>query len=145
MMGAARATEEEPDEDIYLRPLFSSRVQAGPPSPADDHVEERLNLNRFVFRNPGATTIHRVRDDSLRPLGVFEGDLLVIDSSLAPEGGRLVLVEIDGERVVRLLAVSQGRMFLDGGAGGDDSVEIRGDRGPKLLGVVTHSIHTLDE
>jgi hypothetical protein len=56
-----------------------------------------------------------------------------------------VLVEIDGEQAVRLLVESQGRMFLDGGADGDDRVEIRGDRGPKLLGVVTHSIRTLDE
>jgi len=144
MKGAAPATEEERDNDIYLRPLFSSRVQAGPPSPADDHFEERINLNRFVFRNPGATTIHRVRDGSLRPFGVFEGDLLVINASLPPEAGRLVLVEAGGEQAVRLLVVSQGRMFLDGGADGG-SVEIREGRGPKLLGVVTHSIRTLDE
>lgn len=143
MSSAATAAGIESDDDIYLRPLFSSRVQAGTPSPADDAVEERINLNRFIFRNPAATTIYRVRDESLRDFDVFEGDLLVIDGSLPPEGGMLVLVEEAGEQSVRLLVKSQNRFFLDRGA--DGRVELREDGGPKLLGVVTHSIHTLDE
>jgi DNA polymerase V len=143
MGSAASAAGPEPNDDIYLRPLFSSRVQAGAPSPADDAVEERINLNRFIFRNPAATTIYRVRDGSLRDFDVFEGDLLVIDRSLAPEGGRLVLVEEDGEQSVRLLVKSQNRFFLDRGAG--RRAELREGDGPKLLGVVTHSIHTLND
>jgi DNA polymerase V len=143
MVSAVTAAGLEPGEDIYLRPLFSSTVQAGAPFPADDAVEERINLNRFIFRNPAATTIYRVRDESLRDFDVFEGDLLVIDGSLAPEGGRLVLVEEGGEQSVRLLVKSQNRFFLDCGA--DGRAELREGGGPKLLGVVTHSIHTLDE
>ena len=143
MVSAVTAAGLEPGEDIYLRPLFSSTVQAGAPFPADDAVEERINLNRFIFRNPAATTIHRVRDGSLRDFDVFEGDLLVIDGSLAPEGGRLVLVEEAGEQSVRLLVKSQNKFFLDRGA--DGRAELREGDGPKLLGVVTHSIHTLDE
>ena len=143
MGSAAPAADIEPDNDIYLRPLFLSMVQAGAPSPADDAVEERINLNRFIFRNPAATTIYRVRDGSLRDFDGFEGDLLVIDRSLAPEGGRLVLVEEAGEQSVRLLVKSQDRFFLDCDAG--RHVELHGGDGPKLLGVVTHSIHTLDE
>ncbi len=142
MGSAALAAGLEPDEDIYLRPLFSSRVQAGAPSPADDAVEERINLNRFIFRNPAATTIYRVRDGSLRAFDVFEGDLLVIDRSLTPEAGRLVLVEEDGRQSVRLLVKSRGRFFLDGDGG--RRLELREGGGPKLLGVVTYSIHTLD-
>jgi DNA polymerase V len=143
MGSAALAAGLEPNDDIYLLPLFSCTVQAGPPSPADDSVEERINLNRFIFRNPAATTIYRVRDDSLRAFDVFEGDLLVIDRSLAPEGGRLVLVEEGGEQSVRLLVKSQNRFFLDRGAG--RRAELREADGLKLLGVVTHSIHTLDD
>lgn len=145
MGSAALAAGLELNDDIYLRPLFSSRVQAGPPSPADDLVEERINLNRFIFRNPAATTIYRVRDDSLRAFDVFEGDLLVIDRSLIPEGGRLVLVEAGGQQVVRLLVRSGDELLLAGGADDDGRCEFREGQGMKLLGVVTHSIHTLDE
>ena len=145
MRSAATAAAERPDDDIYLRPLFLSRVQAGRPSPADDSVEERINLNRFVFRHPEATTLYRVRDGSLRDYDVFEGDLLVIDGSLAPEAGRLVLVESGGEQTVGLLVRSEDRLFLDYGPAGGARVEFVADDGPKLLGVVTHSIHTLDE
>lgn len=145
MMSAALATNQEPDEDIYLRPLFSSRVQAGSPSPADDYVEERINLNQFIFRNPGATTIYRVRDDALKCFDVFEGDLLVIDRSLRPEGGKLALVEIDGEEMVGLVVKLQDKLFLTGGTDAGSRVEFREGEGLKLLGVVTHSIHTLAE
>jgi DNA polymerase V len=145
MMSAALATNREPDDDIYRRPLFLSSVQAGRPSPADDTVEERINLNQFIFRNPGATTIYRVRDDALQEFDVFEGDLLVIDRSLAPEGGKLALVEMDGEEMVGLLVRLQGKLFLTGGADAGSGVEFREGEGLKLLGVVTHSIHTLDE
>jgi DNA polymerase V len=146
MTSAAPASGKETFDDIYLRPLFLSRVQAGPPSPADDTVEERINLNRFIFRNPAATTLYRVRDGSLRVYDVFEGDLLVIDRSLAPEAGRLVLFEAGGVQAVALLVKARDRLFLDCGAAGAGRVELRrGDEGPKLLGVVTHSIHTLDE
>jgi len=145
MMSAALATNQQPDEDIYLRPLFLSSVQAGRPSPADDTVEERINLNQFIFRNPGATTIHRVRDDALQEFDVFEGDLLVIDRSLAPEDGKLALVEMDGEEMVGLLVKVQDKLFLTGGADAGSRVEFREGEGMKLLGVVTHSIHTLAE
>lgn len=144
MNRSARAGEG-PDDDIYLRPLFQCRVQAGPPSPADDHVEEeRLNLNRFIFRNPSATILHRVEDNSLEGFGVFKGDILVIDMSLEPEDGKLLLVEIDGEKMIRL-AVKSGEDLICS-TGGDTHVrEGLCEGAAKTLGVVTYSIHTLDE
>lgn len=145
MRSTALAMNQEPDDDIYLRPLFLSRVQAGAPFPADGCVEERINLNKFIFRNPGATVIYRVPDDSLTAFDVFRGDLLVIDMSLAPEGGKLALVEINGEQAVRLLVKFQDKLFLTSSADGDYGVEFREGVRLKLLGIVTYSIHTLDE
>lgn len=143
MNRSARAGEG-PDEDIYLRPLFLCRVQAGPPSPADDYVEERLNLNRFIFRNPSSTILHRVEDDSLDGFGIFKGDILVIDRSLQPEDGKLLLVEVGGEKVIRLAVKLRGKLFLSAGR----DVEMReelGEGSAQVLGVVTYSIRTLGE
>lgn len=108
MNSSARAGEG-PDDDIYLRPLFLCRVQAGLPSPADDHVdEERLNLNRFIFRNPSSTILHRIEDDSLEGFGIFKGDILVIDMSPEFEEGHLLLVEVGGKKVIRLAVKLRG-------------------------------------
>lgn len=136
---------EGPDDDIYLRPLFMCRVQAGPPSPADDSVEEeRLNLNRFIFRNPNSTVLHRVKDDLLETFGIFKGDILVVDMSLEPEDRKLVLVEVGDEKVIRLVVRFQEKLFLAAGCDVDAHEEHRGGA-TKILGVVTYSIHTLDE
>lgn len=144
MNSSARAGEG-PDDDLYLRPLFQCRVQAGLPSPTDDHVEEeRLNLNRFIFRNPSATILHRVEDDSLEGFGVFKGDILVIDMSLEPEDGKLLLVEVGGEKVIRLAVKLRGRLFLSDGRDAEKREKLC-EGAAKVLGVVTYSIHTLDE
>ena len=144
-MNRSTRSGEGPDDDIYLRPLFQCRVQAGPPSPADDHVEEeRLNLNRFIFRNPSATILHRVEDDSLEGFGVFKGDILVIDMSLEPGEGKLLLVEVGGEKVIRLAVKRRGKLSLSAGGQVEMREELR-EGAAKVLGVVTYSIHTLGE
>lgn len=144
MNSNARAGEG-PDDDIYLRPLFLCRVQAGPPSPADDHVEEeRLNLNRSIFRNPSSTVLHRVEDNSLEGFGVFKGDILVIDMSLEPEDGKLLLIEVGGEKVIRLAVKLRGKLFLSDGCDAEMREELC-EGAAKMLGVVTYSIHTLGE
>jgi DNA polymerase V len=137
-------SEDPDDNDIYLRPVFLCRVQAGHPSPADDYVDERLNLNRFIFRNPSSTTLHRVEDDSLEGFGIFKGDILVIDRSLQPEDRKLVLVEVGGEKVIRLAVKLQEKLFFSTGRDTDMREELH-DGPAKLLGVVTYSIHTLNE
>jgi DNA polymerase V len=144
MNRTARASEEPDEDDIYLRPLFLCRVQAGPPSTADDHVEERLNLNRFIFRNPSSTILHRVEDDSLEAFGIFRGDILVIDRSLQPEDRKLVLVEVGGEKVIRLAVQLREKMFLSAGGDTDMREELL-EGAVRMLGVVTYSIHTLGE
>jgi DNA polymerase V len=144
MNHSARVSEEPDDDDIYLRPLFLCRVQAGPPSPADDSVEERLNLNRFIFRNPSSTILHRMEDDSLEAFGIFRGDILVIDRSLRPVDRKLVLAEINGDRVIRLVVKVQENLFLSA-SGEVDMCEGLRKGIETVLGVVTYSIHTLDE
>ena len=86
-----------------LLPLALSRVQAGFPSPADEYVEARLDLNELLIRRPAATFFLRVRGDSMTGAGIRDGDLLVVDRAAEPRDGGVVVASIDGQLTVKTL------------------------------------------
>ncbi|GJD75370.1 LexA family protein [Methylobacterium goesingense] len=79
-------------------PLLARPVRAGFPSPADDFVEEEIDLQRLLIVNRPATFLVRVAGDSMILARLFDGDLAVVDRSLTPRNGDIVVVDIDGER-----------------------------------------------
>lgn len=86
-----------------VRPLFLSGVAAGFPSPADDYIEKMLDLNEHLIRNPAATFFVRVAGDSMVGAGISHDDILVVDRSLTPESGRIVIAVVNGELTVKRL------------------------------------------
>lgn len=84
-------------------PLYSSRVSAGFPSPADDYLEATLDLNQHLIKRPNATYFARAEGDSMRGRGIFSGDLLIIDRSIKPANGQVVIASIDGELTCKIL------------------------------------------
>lgn len=79
-------------------PLLAIAVRAGFPSPADDFIEEEIDLQRLLIVNRPATFLVRVAGDSMILARLFDGDLAVVDRSLTPRNGDIVVVDIDGER-----------------------------------------------
>ncbi len=79
-------------------PFLAKPVPAGFPSPADDFVEEEIDLQRLLIVNRPATFLVRVAGDSMILARLFDGDLAVVDRSLTPRNGDIVVVDIDGER-----------------------------------------------
>ena len=79
-------------------PLLSRAVSASFPSPADDFAEEEIDLTRLLVANRAATFLVRVAGDSMVGKGLFDGDLAVVDRSLVPRDGDVVVVDVDGER-----------------------------------------------
>ncbi|GJD30999.1 Protein UmuD [Methylobacterium adhaesivum] len=79
-------------------PLLAKPVRAGFPSPADDFIEEEIDLQRLLIVNRPATFLVRVAGDSMILARLFDGDLAVVDRSLTPRNGDIVVVDIDGER-----------------------------------------------
>ncbi len=102
-------------DEIYVRvsnksadiPLFNHKVSAGFPSPASDHVEVRLSADQYLVKNPTATYFVRVKGDSMINAGIFTGDVLVVDRSLDPSIGQIILAEVDGEFTVKYLGQNQ--------------------------------------
>lgn len=86
------------------RPLFLSRIPAGFPSPADDYVEDCIDLNDHLVKHPAATFFLRVRGHSMTGAGIFDNDLVVVDRSLEPVSGAVVIAVLDGELTVKRLA-----------------------------------------
>ncbi|MBF0247340.1 MAG: translesion error-prone DNA polymerase V autoproteolytic subunit [Alphaproteobacteria bacterium] len=84
-------------------PLFASFVRAGFPSPAEDYIEGSLDLNRHLIRHPAATFIVRVEGESMTGAGIFPGDLLVVDRSVEPRDGHVVIAAVGGELTVKRL------------------------------------------
>ncbi|WP_172587201.1 translesion error-prone DNA polymerase V autoproteolytic subunit [Shewanella xiamenensis] len=87
----------------YRLPLFNSLVAAGFPSPAQDYVEQTLDLNELCIKHPAATFFVRVLGDSMIDAGIFNNDVLVVDRSLEANHGKIVVAAINGEFTVKLL------------------------------------------
>ena len=89
-------------------PLLGCRIAAGFPSPADDHLERRIDLNAHLVRRPGATFFLRVEGESMSGAGILDGDLLAVDRSAKAADGSIVVVALGGELTVKRLARGRG-------------------------------------
>ena len=93
-------------------PFFSSRVQAGFPSPADDYLEDSLDLNKYLIHHEESTFFVRAQGDSMLGAGIYPGDILVVDKSLDAKNGKIVIAVVDGEFTVKRLQRHQNKITL---------------------------------
>lgn len=117
------------------------RVPAGFPSPATDYLEERIDIARELVKNPTATFLARVQGDSMRDAQVFDGDYLLIDRSLEPRNGSMVLAWVDGGFTVKFLRKTETGCLLQAANPEYPDQEFDEDAGARLWGVVTYVIH----
>lgn len=121
-------------------PLAESSVSAGFPSPADDYLEERLDLNKALIKNPGSTFYARVQGESMTLAGISDGDLLVIDKSKTLVDGSIVVCLIDGEFTVKRFEKHGGDFFLTPENPDFAPIKLNSENEVKIWGVVTYSI-----
>ncbi len=107
-----RATKEVKTNVISALPLFSSRPAAGFPSPGDDVVERPLDLNELLVDNPTSTFFVQVSGNSMEGAGIFDGDYLVVDRSVEPIVGKIVVAAVYGELVVKRLSKQENMLAL---------------------------------
>ena len=126
-----------------LIPLFSHAVRAGFPSPADDYVQESLDLNDYLVQHKEATFFLRARGHSMTGAGIQDGDLLVVDRSLTPTHRRVVIAVVDGEFTVKRLFKRGGKIRLLAENPDFASIEFNEGQELQIWGVVTNVIHRL--
>jgi DNA polymerase V len=125
-------------------PLFLESVSAGFPSPADDYLEGRLDLNEHLVRNPSATFFIRVTGDSMVDAGIYSGDILIVDRSLDPKDCNIVIAVVDGELTVKRLSISNpGKVFLLPENQNYKAIEITKEMQFEVWGVVSSVIHNV--
>ena len=127
---------------LYL-PLFLSRISAGFPSPADDYMEGTLSLDEHFVTRPEATFFLRVQGDSMIGAGIHDGDLLIVDKSLEPRHGSIVIAEVHGELTVKRLYRKNGEIALLAENPAYRAIPICEESQLAVWGVVTEVVHTL--
>lgn len=122
-------------------PRLAKAVPAGFPSPADDFVEEEIDLQRLLIANRPATFIVRVSGDSMLLARLFDGDLAVVDRSLTPRNGDVVVVDVDGERSFKVWSRRGPRAILSFANPRFPEYRLAPDAVVEVWGVVSGSIN----
>ncbi|NOT14024.1 MAG: translesion error-prone DNA polymerase V autoproteolytic subunit [Methylotenera sp.] len=122
-------------------PLFSSKVAAGFPSSADEHIEQRIQPNTFLIDNAEMTFCVRVKGDSMIDAGIFDSDVLIVERSRLAQVSDIVLAMLDGEFTVKTLGRSKkGNALLIPANKLYPVIEVKPEQHFEVWGVVTGSM-----
>lgn len=130
----------------YKLPVFLGRLPAGFPSPADDYIEGKLDLNKHLIKHPAATFFVRVAHnagESMIEAGIHAGDILVVDRSLEAVDGNVIVAALDGELTVKRLFKRGKTLRLLPANQNYQPIEIQAQQSFEIWGVVTNVIHAL--
>jgi len=125
------------------RPLFACSVSAGFPSPADDYIEGKLDLNELMVANPAATFFVRVAGDSMLGAGIHHNDILVVDRSLEPVSGKVVIAVVNGELTVKRLRRNGDGFSLIAENPDYPDIPLNEESACEIWGVAAYVIHSL--
>ena len=145
----AKTRQEQPLDGVY-RPdpqsmpmpltLYAARVAAGLPAPADDHEERQLDLNRYLVKRPATTFYVRVSGDSMIDAGIYPDDILIVDRSLEPAHGKIVIAVVNGELTVKRLDTGGGAVRLIPENCRHEPINITEETDFSIWGIVTGAV-----
>ena len=125
-------------------PYYLHKAGAGFPSPATDYIEEDIDLNVHLIKNVPATFVIRVQGKSMIDVGIYDGDILVVDKSLKPKNFSIVIANVHDELVVKTFVQENGRQFLTSGSKRiEDKILINEEEDIFIWGIVTYVIHSV--
>ncbi len=125
------------------RPLFLTQVPAGFPSPADDYIEQKLDLNQHLIKHPAATYFVRVVGDSMVEAGIRSKDILIVDRALEAKDKNVVVAAINGELTVKRFRILDGKIFLVPENKNYAPISVSEESNLEIWGVVTYVIHSV--
>jgi DNA polymerase V len=124
-------------------PLFLPMISAGFPSPAEDYIDKRLDLNEYLIKHPSATFFVRVEGDSMINAGIHHGDILIVDRALEPAHKKIIVAVINGELTVKRIRKEKDTLYLTPENDSFETITVREEMDFQVWGVVTHVIHTI--
>lgn len=122
-------------------PLVDSSVHAGFPSPAQDYIQDKLDINSIVISHPSTTFCAHVEGDCMIDANIHDGDIAVIDRSLEPHNGSMVVSFIDGEFTLRYIEITDKGIFLRSANPNYKKIKVEEGNDFMIWGVVTYTIH----
>lgn len=127
----------------YKLPLYGSKVAAGFPSPAEDYVVDNLDLNEHLIKHPAATFLVRVTGTSMINAGIHEDDILIVDRSIEPAPGKIVIAAIDGQLTVKRLQKQGNEFVLAPENPNYQPIRVNEEANVYIWGVVSNVIHSV--
>ena len=121
-------------------PFYIHKVGAGFPSPATDYIEDDIDLNSHLIKNAPATFIIRVQGKSMSNVGIYDGDVLIVDRSINPKNFSTVIANVNEELVVKTFLKKNGNNYLSSGT---NKIELNENPNIIIWGVVTYVIHKM--
>ena len=135
----------EKASSALLIPLAQGSVSAGFPSPAEDYIELGIDLNKYLIKNPISTFFLRVSGNSMNNAGIYNNDLLIIDRSINPSPGHIVVALLDGEFTLKRLIKKENNYYLKADKENYPAINLYEYIDIEIWGVATYSIHELQK
>jgi len=124
-------------------PLAKEHIAAGFPSPADDYIDIGIDLNEHLIQHPASTFFLHVSGNSMSEAGIQNGDLLIVDRSINPRPGHVVVARLDGSFTLKRLVLKQNRLQLKAENPSYPSLDLLNYQDVQIWGVAIYSIHNL--
>ena len=128
-----------------LIPLVEGTVSAGFPSPAEDYIELGIDLNKYLIKSPISTFFLRVSGNSMNNAGIYNNDLLIIDRSIKPHPGHIVVALLDGEFTLKRLIKEKDNYYLKADKENYPAINLYEYIDIQIWGVAVYSIHELQK
>jgi len=125
---------------VLALPLIEGGISAGFPSPAQDYIDLKIDLNKELISNPSSTFYGRVKGPSMKDAGIEDGDILVIDKSLEPQDGDTAVCFIDGEFTLKYIQIEPDAVYLVPANSKFQPIKVTDENNFCIWGVVTYSI-----
>ena len=126
-----------------LLTFYKEGVECGFPSPARDYTEGSIDLNEELIHHPNSTFVVRARGQSMIDIGISTGDLIIVDRSLKPRNGSVIIAVLDGELSIKILDTSNKKISLLSANKNYSDVHVSEEMDFMIWGVCTYVVHNL--
>ena len=121
-------------------PFYDVGIQAGFPSTADDFIELSIDINKEYIKNRDFTFFAKVKGHSMKNVGIFDGDLLIIDKSIEPQDNKIAICQVDGDFTVKRIKIDNDTVWLIAENEAYNPIKVTADNELMIWGIVVASI-----